>query len=106
MRVTLPLPSANGHAAPAPRQPATMTEPPAKPVTPLLVSHDRAAELVGISPASWHRLIARGEVGPVPIKLGGRVLWQVASLEAWVAAGCPDRAEWQARLAARNGRRD
>jgi predicted DNA-binding transcriptional regulator AlpA len=71
----------------------------------LLVGHARAAAMCGIGLSTWHRLNAAGQIGPTPIKLGGRVLWPVGDLTAWVAAGCPDRSTWNARKAAQtNGR--
>lgn len=37
---------------------------------------------------------------PAPIRIGGRVVWRVSEIRAWLAAGAPDRAEWEARKAA------
>ena len=37
---------------------------------------------------------------PSPIRLGGKVVWRVDEIRAWLAAGAPRRAEWQARRAA------
>jgi predicted DNA-binding transcriptional regulator AlpA len=75
-------------------------------MVPLLVGHAEAARLCGISPASWHRLVAAGKIGPAPIRLGGRVLFPVDGLRAWIAAGCPDRQEWQARRVAQHDGRE
>jgi predicted DNA-binding transcriptional regulator AlpA len=66
---------------------------------PLLVGSKEAARLCGISVASWHRLNAAGKVPP-PSRLGGRVLWSTELLRLFVAWGCPNRAEFSARLAA------
>jgi predicted DNA-binding transcriptional regulator AlpA len=55
-----------------------------------------ACRLAGVSLATWWRLHAAAKV-PSPNRLSGRVLWPVAELRAWVAAGCPDRRTWQAR---------
>lgn len=38
---------------------------------------------------------------PAPLRIGGRVVWRTAELRAWLNAGAPDRAEWEARKAAR-----
>jgi predicted DNA-binding transcriptional regulator AlpA len=65
-------------------------------LTPLLVAAAVAARLAGVSKATWHRLDAAGKV-PRSVRLGGRVLWSVVELQAWVSAGCPSRAEWEAR---------
>jgi predicted DNA-binding transcriptional regulator AlpA len=32
---------------------------------------------------------------PAPIRVGGRVLWRVAEIRAWLDAGAPDRATWE-----------
>jgi predicted DNA-binding transcriptional regulator AlpA len=37
---------------------------------------------------------------PAPIRIGGRVVWSVAEIRAWLAAGAPDRATWAAIRAA------
>ena len=65
---------------------------------PLLVSHKQAAALCGVSAASWHRLLSAGKIGPLPRKLGARVLFSASELTDWVRAGCPGRDEWIARL--------
>lgn len=33
---------------------------------------------------------------PKPLKLGARVVWSLDELRAWIAAGAPDRATWDA----------
>jgi prophage regulatory protein len=72
------------------------TDPAALP--PLLVRRREAARLCGLSPASWDRLSSAGRT-PVPIRLGGAVVWRVEELRAWVAAGCPDQQTWTAMRA-------
>jgi predicted DNA-binding transcriptional regulator AlpA len=62
---------------------------------PLLVPARAAARIAGISPATWSRLRASDKV-PAPVRLGGRVLWRVEELRAWIAAGCPDGQKWRA----------
>lgn len=63
-------------------------------IEPLLVGRRDASRICGISPATWDRLESSGKVGPLPVRLGGRVLYRVAELRGWVAAGCPDRTQW------------
>jgi predicted DNA-binding transcriptional regulator AlpA len=71
---------------------------------PLLLTARQAAELCGVSEATWWRLHAAAKC-PAPVKIGGSTRWRVAELRAWTEAGCPPRAEWQALQAAqRNGR--
>ena len=42
---------------------------------------------------------------PAPLRIGGRVVWSVEEIEAWIRAGCPRRKEWEARKAALEGKR-
>lgn len=52
--------------------------------------------IVAVSLATWRRLDAGGRC-PRGFMLGGRKLWRTADLEAWTAAGFPDRAEFERR---------
>lgn len=70
---------------------------------PLLIGANAAARLVSISPASWWRFHSAGKV-PAPTRLGHRTLWRVAELRAWIGAGCPDRARWEALQAGTKGK--
>jgi predicted DNA-binding transcriptional regulator AlpA len=63
-----------------------------------------AARLCAVSVPTWYRLRSAGKIGPVPIRLGGRVLWRVEELTEWVRLGCPSRQEWEALKAQTNGR--
>lgn len=73
-----------------------MTPPPQ---APLMVDAKAAAALCGVSPATWHRMLAAGKT-PAPVRLsGGCVRYRTADLADWIARGCPCRAEW---LALRN----
>lgn len=38
---------------------------------------------------------------PHPLRIGAKVLWSVAELRAWIKAGTPDRATWEALKKAR-----
>lgn len=65
----------------------------------------RAAAYVDVSYDTWQRLNAAGKI-PRPMKLIGVVLWVRAELDAWMAAGMPDREHWDAiREAERTSRR-
>jgi predicted DNA-binding transcriptional regulator AlpA len=61
----------------------------------LLIPASAAGAMCARSEASWWRDNAAHRV-PSPVRLGGRTLWRVQELREWVAAGCPDRAAWQA----------
>jgi predicted DNA-binding transcriptional regulator AlpA len=62
---------------------------------PLLLTDRQAAALCGCSRASWHRWRAAGKLPPA-VRLGRKLLWRRAEIVAWVDAGCPDAAAWQA----------
>jgi predicted DNA-binding transcriptional regulator AlpA len=89
--------------APAEQSPAGAA---AHSVPRFLLRRREAAAACGLSPATWDRLCAAGKT-PAPLRLGGALVWRVAELASWVEAGCPPRAEWEARRAAENanGRR-
>ena len=38
---------------------------------------------------------------PAAVKVGGRTLWYLPEIQAWLRAGAPDRAAWDAIKAAR-----
>ncbi|VTT98148.1 Marine sediment metagenome DNA, contig: S01H1_L03384 OS=marine sediment metagenome GN=S01H1_10196 PE=4 SV=1: Phage_AlpA [Gemmataceae bacterium] len=38
---------------------------------------------------------------PKPLRIGGRVVWRVDEIRAWIDAGAPDRETWEALRAAR-----
>lgn len=61
----------------------------------LLLSTEGAAELLGIGRSHFYGLHSSGRLGPLPVKLGRRVLWNRKDLESWVMVGCPARQEWQ-----------
>lgn len=60
-----------------------------------LTSADLALELV-ISQRHLHTLNKAGKI-PEPLRLGNSVRWARAEIEDWLAAGAPDRAQWEAR---------
>jgi hypothetical protein len=67
---------------------------------PIAVRRDQAAALFSVGVATWDRWNSSGVVGPVPVKRGGVLLWNLAELREWGAAGMPGRKEWLARRAA------
>jgi predicted DNA-binding transcriptional regulator AlpA len=71
---------------------------------PTAVSAETVCKLAGnIGESTLWRLVAAGKFLR-PFKLGGRSLWILAEVRAWLEAGAPDVKVWQARKAA--GRRD
>lgn len=67
----------------------------------LLINIKALALLLSRSVASLERDQAAGRL-PAPLRLGGSKLWRRAEIKAWVAAGCPDAAQWAIRQAAAN----
>ncbi len=54
----------------------------------------------GISRGQWYKLAGSGRT-PVAVRLGTRrPVFLIAELAAWLAAGAPDRATWEAAKAA------
>jgi predicted DNA-binding transcriptional regulator AlpA len=62
----------------------------------LLTDTKGVAALTGRSGASVRRDDAAGRM-PRSIRLGRSKRWRIAEVVAWVEAGCPDRATWEAR---------
>lgn len=90
--VVLPLTSA---------VPATPAPSPSPPSSSLLLPARQAAQLCGVSVATWHRMVAAGRT-PAPIRLSaGCVRWRRDELADWVAAGCPGRRAWNAMRVAK-----
>jgi hypothetical protein len=44
-------------------------------------------------------LLAAGKIGPESLRLGRKRLWRAEEIRAWIQAGCPDSATWQAMQA-------
>ena len=63
---------------------------------PLAVNIHGFADLVQRSVASLHRDNAAGRL-PRPVRIGTSVRWRVSDIEAWLARGCPSRAEFETR---------
>ena len=61
----------------------------------LLLSAKEGAKLLGICSNHFYALHNCGRLGPLPIRLGRRTLWNRKELEAWIADGCPARRQWQ-----------
>ena len=61
----------------------------------LAVSAAGVAQMLGVSLRHVRRMDAAGKL-PRPIHLGASVRWPMAEVEAWLAAGAPDRRTWQA----------
>ena len=63
-------------------------------VNKLLLRDHEAAEMLGISRSSVHRLRNTGQF-PLPVRMGASVRWRKVELEQWVEAGCPATDVWE-----------
>ncbi len=62
----------------------------------IAVDAAEAAAMFSCCERSWRTLDTEGKV-PSPVRLNRSVRWIVADLNAWAAAGCPDRLSWERR---------
>ena len=54
----------------------------------IMLTVDGVAAMLACSPRTVYRLSDRGRIPP-PVRLGGLVRWPNATIEKWVAEGCP-----------------
>jgi predicted DNA-binding transcriptional regulator AlpA len=59
----------------------------------LLLRGADVAALLGISPARWVAWHAEYLI-PAPVKINGVPRWRTREIADWIAAGCPERADW------------
>ncbi len=64
------------------------------------ISADEVAAICGVSLRSVRTWDTSGLI-PAPVRIGGRNLWSVRELRAWLAAGAPSREDWERRKAER-----
>jgi predicted DNA-binding transcriptional regulator AlpA len=63
--------------------------------TPVLLSADEArAYCGGLAKSTWSDFDQRGVI-PAAVRVGGRVFWRRADLDAWVDRSCPGRARFE-----------
>jgi prophage regulatory protein len=67
---------------------------------PLVVDAKGLAALLSMGVRTIRTHDAAGKL-PAPVRIGGRVVWRVDEIRAWLEAGAPDRETWAARRAAR-----
>lgn len=67
----------------------------------LLLSADDAAQLLGIGRSHFYAIHSSGRLGPLPVRLGRRTLWNRQELTEWCNSGCVSRREW---IAVREGK--
>ena len=61
---------------------------------PLMLRAPEAAALCAVSVRTWRGWDAAGKI-PQPIRIGRSTMWRTEELQAWIAAGCPRRKEWE-----------
>jgi excisionase family DNA binding protein len=64
------------------------TLPPAESSAAKLLDVQAVAKMLGCSARHVYRLSDSGKM-PGPVRLGSLVRWSKASIEEWIAAGCP-----------------
>ena len=75
--------------APAPSEPQAVVD-----GSPLLLSEDDMAGLLGVSSGAVRRLDSGGKI-PKPLRLGNFLRWRRTEIESWVDRGCPAREGWK-----------
>jgi predicted DNA-binding transcriptional regulator AlpA len=63
-----------------------------------LLTGPQAAARCGYHRATWWRKLMLG-LTPAPVRIGkvGHPKWRADELDAWIAAGCPNRRDWEAQ---------
>ncbi len=72
--------------------------------SPLVGDARAVARLLDCGLRTVRTMDAAGKL-PRPLRIGGRVVWRVRELRAWLNAGAPPREEWEAILDSRRRRR-
>jgi len=61
-----------------------------------LLSKADLARLLSVSCRTISRMNAKGET-PKAIRLGRLLRWPQNEIDEWIAAGCPNRSDWESR---------
>jgi predicted DNA-binding transcriptional regulator AlpA len=92
--MTVPL---SGRTAEQPTNPNPARSTTRRRRSPRLVADAKyLARLLGVGVRSLRTWDYSGKI-PAPIKLGARTVWVISEIRAWLAAGAPNRAVWEAR---------
>ncbi len=68
------------------------------PSLPLVVDARRLAQLLCVGIRTVRCWDSSGKL-PAPLRIGGRVVWRVDEIQAWLESGAPDREKWSVRRA-------
>lgn len=71
--------------------------PSAPAIEPLVIDSRTLAALLQTSKATLFRRLAMGDVIKPVAQFGQQPRWNLAEVRAWIAAGMPPAAEWEAR---------
>ena len=63
-------------------------------ISPILLTANEAAQLLGFTRQFFYQLQASGRLGPHPFYFGKRTRWSLFELHSWVCSGCPPRDRW------------
>ena len=75
--------------------PLRLRDPSPPAADPLLVDARRLAVLLSAGVRTLRTWDAAGRL-PAPLRIGGRVVWRLDEVRAWLDAGAPDRETWAA----------
>ena len=64
------------------------------PASVLLSADEARAYCGGLAKSTWCDFDQRGVI-PAPVRVGGRVFWRRADLDAWVERNCPGRVRFE-----------
>ena len=62
----------------------------------LLCSIGDAAALLGIGRSKFYGMLSSGLIGPSPVLLAGKRMFNVDELRRWCKSSCVNREQWQA----------
>jgi predicted DNA-binding transcriptional regulator AlpA len=62
----------------------------------ILLDQRQLEAVLSLSVCTVNRWRRSGRLGPLPMSMGRQCIrWSKKEIEAWVAAGCPHRKQWQ-----------
>jgi excisionase family DNA binding protein len=67
--------------------------------TEILIDASMLAEKLNVHEVTIRKWQVNGKI-PAPVRIGRAVKWRLTEIDAWIKAGCPPRAKWEAMNAA------
>ena len=68
-----------------------------------LLTAKAVGEMLSLSKRQIFRLNSSGKI-PASLRIGGAVRWSAEEISDWLAAGAPNRAEWEAMKQGQSGK--